>query len=250
MDDDTIFFDRSPAEAGPALILVHGSGGDHTHWPEPLRRHPGIQVFAPDLPGHGRSPGAGCSSVEAYARVIDRFARSLGVQSAAVAGHSLGGAVALTLALMNLDWLSGIVLVGTGARLRVHPQILAGFATAFEETVDRVCRESFGPAAPAPLIAEIRRQLLGNDPRVIQADYEACDRFDVMDQIGGIACPALVISAAEDRMTPAKYGAYLLQEIPRAAFTLIPGAGHMMTVEKPGEVTAAVAGFMGISPEG
>ncbi len=246
--EDDLFYDRSDAEAGPALILVHGSGGDHTHWPEGLRRHGKMRVFTPDLPGHGRSAGAGRTRVEEYARVIDRFARTLGVGTAAVAGHSLGGAVALTLALMQPGWLSGVLLVGTGARLRVHPQILEGLSTAFAETIGQICDLSFGPEAPEDLIAQVRRQLMGNDPRVIQGDYQACDHFDVMGRVGGITCPALVISATDDRMTPVKYGEYLCRQIPGAAFARIEGAGHMMALEKPDAVIDAVAGFMGISP--
>ncbi|WP_373501694.1 alpha/beta fold hydrolase [Desulfococcus sp.] len=249
MEEEAVFYDRSDAETGPALILVHGSGGDHTHWPEGLRHHDAMQVFAPDLPGHGRSTGAARETVEAYARVIDRFARTLGIGRAAVAGHSLGGAVALTLALMKPDWLSGILLVGTGARLRVHPRILEGLSASFEETVGMICDLSFGPEAPASVVADVQSQLMGNDPRVVQGDYRACDRFDGMGGIGGIACPTLVISAADDRMTPVKYGEFLHQRIPGATFALIESAGHMMALEKPEAVIAAVAGFMGIPRE-
>lgn len=245
--DASVFYERSDARTGPALILVHGSGGDHTHWPEALRRHEKMRVFTPDLPGHGRSTGSGRNSVEGYARVIDRFARALGIGTAAVAGHSLGGAVALTLALMKPEWLSGVLLVGTGARLRVHPQILEGLSTAFAETIGQICGLSFGPEAPEDLIARVRSRLMGNDPQVIHGDYLACDRFDAMQRIGNITCPTLVISATDDRMTPLKYGEYLCQRISGAAFARIEGAGHMMALEKPHAVITAVAGFMGIS---
>lgn len=248
MDDDAVFYDRSKAETGPALILVHGSGGDHTHWPEKLRHHEGIRVFAPDMPGHGRSSGSGCRTVKAYADFIDRFAGTVGLEKAAVAGHSLGGAVTLTLGLVKPQWLSRIVLVGTGARLRVQPQIIDGLLNAFEDTVEVICSQAFGPETSPSLIADARKQLLQNTPRVIQGDYLACDGFDSMDRIGGIALPTLVISATEDLMTPVKYGEYLHQQIPGAEFTLIEHAGHMMAVEKPDAVTAAVAQFLGISP--
>lgn len=250
MDDDAVFYDRSKAETGPALILVHGSGGDHTHWPEGLRHHEGIRVFAPDMPGHGRSPGTGCRTVEAYARFIDRFAGKLGIEKAAVVGHSLGGAVALTLALMKPQWLSRIVLLGTGARLRVRPQIIDGLVAAFEDTIELICSQVFGPETSPSVIADARKQLLQNSPRVIQGDYLACDRFDSMDRIGDIACPTLVISATDDQLTPVKYGAYLYQQIPGAEFTIIEHAGHMMAIEKPDAVIAAVTRFMGISSEG
>ncbi len=150
----------------------------------------------------------------------------------------------MTLALMKPGWLSGIILVGTGARLRVDPRITGGLADAFEETVDRICDMAFGPAAPASVIARVKRQLLGNAPAVIRGDYLACDRFDVMDRIGGIVCPTMVVSAGNDRMTPVKYGEYLHQRISGSTFAVIDGAGHMMAVEKPDAVIAAVAGFM------
>lgn len=250
MDEGAVYYDQSDARTGPALILVHGSGGDHTHWPEGLRRHERLRVFAPDMPGHGRTAGTGYRTVAAYADVIDRFAGKLGIEKAAVAGHSLGGAVALTLALMRPAWLSRIILVGTGARLRVLPRILDGLASAFEETVELILSGLFGPETSPSVIADARRQLLENSPRVIQGDYLACDRFDIMDRIGEIACPTLVISATDDQLTPVKYGEYLHQRIPGAEFALIEGAGHMMAIEKPDAVIAAVAGFMGISSEG
>ncbi|MGD9876739.1 alpha/beta fold hydrolase [Desulfococcus sp.] len=249
VDKKMLYYDRSDSETGPALILVHGSGGDHTHWPEGLRHHRGIRVYTPDLPGHGRSSGVGCTSVEAYADVIDRFARSLGIEKAAVAGHSLGGAVALTLAIRKPGWLNGAILVGTGARLRVLPKIIDGFENAFEETIDMICRQSIGPRASASLKAALQHQMLHNEPDVISGDYLACDHFDVMDDIGNIDCPALVISATDDRMTPVKYGQYLSRHIPGATFALIEGAGHMMAVEKPEALIAEVVRFLGIPSE-
>ena len=246
MDEGAVYYDRSKAETGPVLVLVHGSGGDHTHWPEGLRHHHGMRVFAPDMPGHGRSAGTGCESVEDYADVIDRFVGNLGIEKAAVAGHSLGGAVAMTLALMRPEWLSGIILVGTGARLRVHPKILDGLTTAFEDTVEVILGALFGPETPPSAVTAVRRQLRENTPRIIHGDYLACDRFDIMERMGEIVCPTRVISATDDRLTPLKYGEYLRQGIPGARFTLIEGAGHMMAIEKPNAVTNAVTRFLGV----
>lgn len=238
------------------LILVHGAGGDHTHWSAELRRLSGLNVYALDLPGHGRSAGRGRTSVDDYADAVDLFVRGLGLEQASVAGHSMGGAIAQTLALRQPSWLVSVVLVGTGARLRVHPLILEGLnrisssetvsssQTNFEATVDTVCRWAFGPTTSDQMLRKGRQQLLHMDPAVIHGDYAACDNFDVMDQVRDITLPTLVISGSADRMTPPNYGQYLHDQIPGADWVEIKDGGHMMAVEKPVEVARAVASFL------
>ncbi len=226
------------------LILVHGAGGDHTHWPAELRRLPGVNVYALDLPGHGRSEGRGRTSVDDYADTVDLFVQSLGLERASVAGHSMGGAIAQTLALRRLPWLASVILVGTGARLRVHPRILEGLKTNFEATIDTICQWAYGPTAGEQLLRQGRRQLLGVDPAVIHGDYAACNAFDVMDRVDDVTLPTLIITGSADKMTPPKYGQYLHDQIPGSQLVEIKDGGHMMAVEKPTEVAQAVAGFL------
>src|SRR5690606_16855824 len=67
-EQDIFYFEyRVSASRFPPVLLIHGAGGQHTHWPPQVRRLPGTRTFAPDLPGHGRSPGEGRSSIAAYA---------------------------------------------------------------------------------------------------------------------------------------------------------------------------------------
>jgi len=66
---------------GPALILIHGAGGSHLHWPAALRRMPGATVYAVDLPGHGRSEGPGRERIEDYVADIVRFMDAVGVSA-------------------------------------------------------------------------------------------------------------------------------------------------------------------------
>src|SRR5574337_242258 len=117
--------DSGPSPAGgPLLVLVHGAGGTHRHWPEEVRALPGRRVIALDLPGHGGSPGPAPGTVAGLARSVLGLLDALGVPGAVVAGHSMGGAVALTLALEAPARVAGLCLVGTGARLRVSPAVL------------------------------------------------------------------------------------------------------------------------------
>jgi pimeloyl-ACP methyl ester carboxylesterase len=196
----------------------------------------------------------------------------------------MGGAIAQTLALRQPSWLDRIVLVGTGARLRVHPLILEGLRPApaedlptsaskanLEAAIDTICRRAYGPSTdeqilrngrrqlldidPTVIYADYnaceilrngRRQLLDIDPTVIYADYNACDKFDVMDQVRDIKLPTLIIVGSADQMTPPKYGQFLHEQIPNAQLVVITDGGHMVAVEKPTEVAQAVARFLEI----
>jgi len=228
------------------LILVHGAGGDHTHWPAELRRLPGANVYALDLPGHGRSQSRGRTRVDDYADTVELFVQALGLERAAVAGHSMGGAIAQTLALRRPPWLTSVILVGTGARLRVHPLILEGLKTHFEATIDTICQWAYGPTTNEQVLRQGRKQLLQVDSAVIHGDYTACHQFDVMDRVGDITLPTLIISGSADKMTPPKYSHYLHQQIAGSQLVEIKEGGHMMAVEKPTEVAQAVAAFLGL----
>jgi pimeloyl-ACP methyl ester carboxylesterase len=246
------------------LILVHGAGGDHTNWPAELRRLPGVNVFALDLPGHGRSTGQGRTSVDDYADTVDLFVQAVRLERASVAGHSMGGAIAQTLALRRPPWLVGVILVGTGARLRVHPLILEGLHSAqtsppvrtsppartsppkYEAAIEAICQWQYGPTASEQIQRKGRQQLLSVDPAVIHDDYVACDAFDVMDRVKEITLPTLIVTGGADKMTPPKYSQYLHDQIPGSQLVEIKDGGHMMAVEKPLEVAQAVARFLGM----
>lgn len=228
------------------FTLVHGAGGDHTHWPAELRRLPGVNVYALDLPGHGRSAGRGRTSVDDYADAVDLFVQAIGLEQASVAGHSMGGAIAQTLALRRPPWLVSVVLVGTGARLRVHPLILEGLKTNFEPTIDTICQWQYGPTISEQMFRRGRQQLLSVDPAVIHGDYAACNVFDVMDRVKDIRLPTLIITGSADQLTPPKYGQYLHDQIPGSQLVEIKDGGHLMAVEKPVEVAQAVARFLGV----
>ena len=103
------------------------------HWPGELRRLPDHEVYALDLPGHGRSGGPGRTDIGAYAEVVREFADALKLPAFVLGGHSMGGAIALEFALRYGSRLAGLILVGTGARLRVAPEILARHRGGFRE---------------------------------------------------------------------------------------------------------------------
>lgn len=230
--------------ARTAVVLVHGAGGSHVHWPAALRRLPGATVYALDLPGHGRSEGEGRRSIGAYRDVVRAFLEAAGLERAVLVGHSMGGAIALEVALRYPQRLAGLVLVGSGARLRVAPALLQALREDYPRAVETLVQWLFAESASEQARRAARRQLLEANPQVVYGDFLACDAFDVMGELPRVETPTLVLCGTEDRMTPLKYSEYLAAHIPGARLEAIPGGGHMVMLEQSEPVAQAVAAFL------
>ena len=231
-------------KGSPTLVLVHGAGGNHLHWPAELRRLHEATVYALDLPGHGRSGGQGCDTIGDYAQAIVEFLDTAGIEQPIIVGHSMGGAIALTLALHFPNRVAGLVLMATGARLRVAPAILDGMHSDFEGSVELITRFAWSPETK-PALTELGRQaLLETGPDVLLGDFSACNRFDVMERLGEIEAPTLVIAGTADQLAPPKYARFLTEHIPNARLVLVEDASHMVMLERPLEVTGAVREFL------
>jgi pimeloyl-ACP methyl ester carboxylesterase len=249
LSDRPLFYARTLPSTGTeppdmALVLLHGAGGSHLVWPKALRRMGKTAVYTPDLPGHGRSPGPGYDSIAAYSDSVAAFIDALDLRRVVLVGHSLGGAIAQTLAIRKHPALAGLVLIGTGARLRVAPHILQQIETDFSGVVALLNELFWSETAPPEMAARSRAQLRQCPPQVLLDDFRACDAFDVRAQLDQIQLPTLVISAGEDRLTPEKYGRFLADQIPHSQFLLLPHAAHMMMVEQETAVAAAIRQFM------
>jgi pimeloyl-ACP methyl ester carboxylesterase len=229
----------------PPLLLIHGAGGTHMHWPAALRRLPDWNVYALDLPGHGKSTGPGCASIAAYCDVVYGFVQALDLARAVLAGHSMGGAIVQEFTLHYPGRLAGIVLVGTGARLRVAPAILDGIRSDFPATVRTIADWVHDKNVPKQLKRLYMQRMLENDPAVMHGDFYACDQFDRRADVGRIETPALVVCGSNDVMTPPKFSESLAQSMPHARLALIPNAGHMVALEAPEAVAGEVAKFLG-----
>ncbi len=234
---------RSP-DARLAMVLVHGAGENHLVWPASLRRMDDATVYALDLPGHGKSGGQGRASVADYVTVLQSFLDALDVQRAVIAGHSMGGAIAQQFALSYPSRTAGLILVATGARLRVFQAILDGILTDTDATLDLVTRYAWGPNAPEQMVQLGRVQMAQVNPQITANDYAACNAFDVMDRVGQIAAPTLVLGGTADQMTPPKYAAFLAEKIRGARLAIIEGAGHMVMLEQPELVARHVEQFL------
>ncbi len=246
VNDRRLYYARTASETpdAPTLVLIHGAGGSHLHWPPELRRLPNATVYALDLPGHGRSDGPGYNAISAYVSTVIEFLDATHTKRAVLAGHSMGGAISLMAALAHPERVAGLVLVGTGARLRVIPAVLEGIFSDFDLAIDLITHWAWAEGAPEELTRLGRQTLAETPPEILHGDFTACDNFDVMERLGEIAAPTLVVAGTADPLTPHKYGAYLAQHIPSARLVTVEGGGHMMALEQPGVVAEAVADFI------
>lgn len=222
------------------LLFIHGAGSNPLIWHLQLKRFKET-ALAVQLPGHIAGPGH--STIEDYATAVESQINANHVENVIPIGHSMGGAIAIELALRRAD-LAGLILVGTGARLRVHPNILRKIHENYPEACKLVAKWSVAPGTDPATVDSIANEMLKVDPEVSLGDFMACDKFDRMQSLEQIRCPTLIICGSEDQLTPVKYSKYLHEKIRNSSLTLIPGAGHSVMIEKHREFNDAIAAFL------
>lgn len=223
-------------DVGGECLLIHGAGQSAAVFAPQLAAVPG--AWAVDLPGHGASPGDGRASIGEYLDLVEEVIRRHARGAMVLTGHSMGGAIALEAGLRSPDLLTGLVLIGSGARLRVHPDLLQALSEGrFPDSFRRAMLRRGGDPKLLDRIPE------PPDPKVRERDYLACHAFDALDRIAAIRLPTLVITGEEDAYTPEKYGRTLAQAM-GGRFLPVLGAGHLVTLEHPDEVNRAIAAFL------
>jgi pimeloyl-ACP methyl ester carboxylesterase len=239
----------TPTEKRPdrkeVLLFVHGAGGGQLTWTfQKAYFENDFQPVLLELPGHGDSGGEGEETVEAYADHVHAFIKELRLPRLFVVGHSMGGAITQTLALRHPEALKAIVLVGTGAKLKVWPLILEGLQNNFKDAVEKITRLAFSQKASSVLIERGIEYLMRCPPKVLFGDYRACDRFDLMDEIEKIELPTLIVCGEDDTLTPVKYSEFLHSRIRGSTLRVLPGAGHMVMLESPEAFNEALRTFI------
>ena len=243
MHGSPFFYAGEPDRTRTALIFCHGAGGSHRHW---LCQVEGLKeqaaTLAVDLPGHGASAGKPAREIALYREFLHDFSTAFGLDNFFLAGHSMGGAVALDYALHYGKSLKGLVLAGSGARLRVAPPILE--ACAGGNIPPGLIEFAYGPAASAALLESARQEVATVPPRTYFSDFVACNNFDCTERLAEIDLPVLLICGGADRMTPPKYSRYLSEQLPQSELVEVENAGHMVMLEKPARVSEAIASFL------
>lgn len=237
---------------GPLVLLVHGAGMDRTVWHQQTRylAHHGVRAAALDLPGHGTSDGPVLTSVDAMADWLLDVVGVIGGQAHLV-GHSMGALTALHAAATDgssgQGQISSLSLLGVGSAMPVHPVLLAA-AQNNEPLADELVT-AWGHG---------KRQHVGQNPTpglwmlgggialldaakddVLATDLVACNAYkSALDVAPNVTCPTLVIAGDSDRMTPARSGQSVAEQIAGAQFVKLTDTGHTMMLERPAEVRA------------
>ena len=228
------------------LILIHGAGGSYLHWPPEVRHLTGENILALDLPGHGASEGKAKKTIDAYASDVIRFMDALTISQGVIAGHSMGGAVVQWMSLNNPERVRAMILIGSGAKLRVHSKLIqyCSEENTYPQAVDMIIDWAFSAQADQRLVELSIKRMLEMPGNVLLNDFKACDDFDVRDQVSEIEQPTLVLCGEDDQMTPVRFSQYLADKIPNSQLEVIPNAGHMVMIEQPEIVANLIKGFL------
>ncbi|HKA50079.1 MAG TPA: alpha/beta hydrolase [Candidatus Dormibacteraeota bacterium] len=260
----------------PSVVFVHGLGSaGYLEWrytlPALARAH---RVFAPDLPGFGRSEKpAGGYGIPLFARVIDEYIRTRRLKPVLV-GTSMGGRVALDVALRSPELVRKLVLVNSLGVVRpaVHPFYPLLLVPRVGEGMLGLIREALHRLSPAQVRRYARRFMgvSGDVERVLDDVYlsglremHATDGFPrayvstvralarpeayratpLMARLAECGLPVLLIWGAKDRLLPLARARAALEALPGARMEVIEDAGHTPQVERPEEFNRVLEDF-------
>ena len=236
----------------PGIIFIHGAGLDHTVWTL-FNRYFAKKQFnsiAVDLPGHGRSAGEPPPSIEAAARWLLEFMRSLELEQAALVGHSMGALVALETACLAPSAISRLALLGAAAPMTVAEPLLNAARANDHSAVDMIMlyAHAYGsqlggnPVAGIHILNSNMRLLERGLENVLYADLRACHEYaNGIAAARGITLPVTLVLGEEDRMTPPAQAAELINALAQAQVVTLPDCGHMMMSEQPETVHRTLA---------
>ena len=227
------------------LVFIHGAAGSSDFWSAQVQGLAGrINTVAIDLPGHGQSDGSGYDRVEDYARSVVNFINAIDIKKIIPCGISLGGAITQQLMLDYPDLFEAGILICTGSKLRVAPDIFNAIAEGMDYYAEMITKFVASKMTHPDRLRRFKSDTARCKSEVVVKDFRACDGFDVMGRIGSISAPVLVVTAEDDQVTPPKYGDFLENSISAASRTHVKDAGHIVPMEKPEEINQAIADFL------
>ena len=255
---------------GPPVVLVHGITLSAAVWGNQLHdlaaNH---RVIAVDQRGHGRSrPGSEPADLARLGTDLMTVLEAMEVRDAVVVGHSMGGMVVLRLAADRLEALServaGLVLVGTSggpvSRLPYWGQVapvvaqMTGGQIRLSQRTGRgllpsgdlsylIARRAFGPR-PEPTQVEMTRAIIDDSSPLLVAELlRDVMSVDLCPDLDKVDLPARVVVGSKDRLLPPWTARRLADALPRAELLTLSGCGHMVMLERPLELTAAIERF-------
>ncbi|WP_338739595.1 alpha/beta hydrolase [Haloplanus salilacus] len=244
---ETAYRRFDPGGDGEPLLLIHGSGGSHVVWSAQTPLAADRPVIALDLSGHGESEDVdaspGYETLSAY--VDDTLAVARATDARFLCGHSMGGAVVLSLLIERDADPGGVVLAGTGARLAVLDDLLRWLRSDFERAVEFLNGPDRLFHDPDDRLLSAASEALHETGRAVtHRDFRTCHTFDVRERLDEVDVPALAVVGEHDALTPPWYHEALAEGIPDAEWTTVDDAAHLAMLERPEAFNAAVSTFL------
>ncbi len=234
-----------PVTEQPTLVFVHGVGTNQTIWRSQLRHlNKRTPALALDLPAHGTNSARVRYTVAELATYLREWLGERQVQRPVLVGHSLGGLAALTVAMQRPQVLTGLIVVGAGARLRVMPEIFERLRGRYQHAVELIERLAFLPQTAPAIRLKATVPWSEANPEVVYCDFAACNEFDATRWVGNVDIPTLVVVGRHDQLAPLRLSEQLHAALPHSNLAIIEDAGHMVMLEQPRRFNAAIDAFV------
>jgi pimeloyl-ACP methyl ester carboxylesterase len=205
------------------------------------------RVIRFDLRGHGESSGAGVKTVEELARDLLALLDHLEIERFVLVGHSMGGMISQTVALSHPERVERMVLVNSIGRMTYSRGrgLLMGVSTLvpFKLFVAANIQRAFAPGHPREEIRSYIRASAATPREVVMTLYGAMRAFDVLDRLGEISTPTLLVHGYHDIQLPVSQMLRMAKACQDAEVRILD-AGHELPVEKPAELTATLDRFL------
>ena len=179
-----------------------------------------------------------------YAAEIAAFLDALDLKNVFLVGHSMGAAIALTLAVQENPRLASIALIGGSSKLVVSSAILDGLKNDFEATVDNIIRYSWHKKTTDFFKQKGRQRMIEAGSEVVYNDFLACSRFDLSEQIDDLELPVLIIVSTGDRMVPAEASAKMAARLKNHKHVVLEDCGHFQHMEQVGRVANELTDYL------
>lgn len=253
----------SPRSTAPRLLVLLPSLGTTTELWDGVVERMSIAPDAPrilrvDLPGHGASPAARERfSIADLAASVLGLVDEVGGGAFDVAGDSLGGAVALELALAAPDRVRSLAMFCSGAAIgtpegwadRAAQVRASGTASVVAGSAQRWFAPGYLDAHPDGPGGHALKTLIDVDDESYALCCEALAGFDRRDAVAGVRVPALIVAGAHDQVTTSALMADLAAGIPEARFVELAHAAHLIPLEDPAETAALLSALLGGADE-
>lgn len=248
---------------GRPIVLIHGFPLSRGVWaPQVEALRSTHRVIVPDLRGFGESPPGSLTGgvpMERYADDVAELLDELGAPPAVIAGHSMGGYVALAFARRHAERLAGLVLVATRAvadsaevaagRRVTAEKVLAEGGQGMAALIEGMVPKLVAPGTDDPdLLESVRVAMASASPEgTIGALLGMAERSDSTAMLPEIDVPTLVITGAEDTLIPVAESEAMAEAIPGAELVVLAGAGHLVSYERPEAFNRELTDWLGRS---